>query len=392
MTGTRSRASRSARVWVDYFSYWIAAGPDIEVGEEIVPGLLTSLGPQAVSVTAGRQMGHVTVRAKAITEPPADIDPAWNVVAETDLECPEGIISVLDWGGPDHEELGDLAIAGAGRYRVRVHVKGRDQVPGKRSAERYYLIFWPARESAPTTLLTPMDNFGLEFSGVLAPESPPLNAVEQAAARAVREVAYLLQSLTEHPDAIELSGEVTKVRAHTVAPGSARRVWNLVSAPWDWFGLGGNTNPAGFDLFLFRDPEMSAAGRIILTEPVSELAFTWSWATSRWVQSESTVEVEEPRSRELPTIYNAMTGEITSEFSSDIADGDFVRSWMLPAQPSTVHIKLTRQAKDLTLVEIEHQDLPVELTSYAKPFWDWALSELHRVLTKAPFYGFPWDR
>ncbi len=87
-----------------------------------------------------------------------------------------------------------------------------------------------------------------------------------------------------------------------------------------------------------------------------------------------------------------MTGEITSEFSSEIADGDFVRSWMLPAQPSTVQIKLTRQAKELTLVELEHQDLPVELASYAKPFWDWALSELHRTLTKAPFYGFPWDR
>lgn len=88
---------RTARVSVDYSQYWVAAGTDIDVGDELIPGLLTSLGSQAVAVIAGRQWGTVPVRARALPGDPAEIESGWDVVAETDLDCPEGTISVLDW-------------------------------------------------------------------------------------------------------------------------------------------------------------------------------------------------------------------------------------------------------------------------------------------------------
>src|SRR5579859_6891636 len=112
---------RIARVSVDYSQYWVAAGPDIVAGDERVPGLLTDLGPQAVAVITGRQWGKVPVTAMAVPATPGEVDDGWDVVAETDLECAEGVISVCDWAGPDHPELGNLAIAGPGRYRVRLH-------------------------------------------------------------------------------------------------------------------------------------------------------------------------------------------------------------------------------------------------------------------------------
>ena len=115
---------RTARVRVDYSQYQVAAGAEITVGDDSVPGLLRDLGGQAVAVLTGLQSGVIAVTAHAVATAPAQVDPGWDVVAETDLDCPGGIISVLDWGGPDHPELGDLAIAGPGRYRLRVHASG----------------------------------------------------------------------------------------------------------------------------------------------------------------------------------------------------------------------------------------------------------------------------
>ena len=46
---------RTARVRVDYSQYQVAAGAEITVGDDSVPGLLRDLGGQAVAVLTGLQ-------------------------------------------------------------------------------------------------------------------------------------------------------------------------------------------------------------------------------------------------------------------------------------------------------------------------------------------------
>jgi hypothetical protein len=204
---------QQARVWADYSQYWVAAGPDIEVGDDLAPGLLADLGSQAVAVITGLRYGNVKVTAQAVPTPPAGMDPGGDVVAETDLECPEGTIAVCDWAGGGHDELGELAIAGTGRYRLRVHARGHDQVSEGRSKEEHYLLIWPVAEPAPPPLLTPMDAYGRTFNGEDDPEAPPLDALDLAAATAVRWLADLVNQ-SNPPD---LSGELTVVHAETIA-------------------------------------------------------------------------------------------------------------------------------------------------------------------------------
>jgi hypothetical protein len=153
-----------AKVLADYSQYEVAAGPDLTDGGDLIPGLLYSMGPQGVAVITGVQYGRVKVSARGLTAPPAAIEPGWDVVAETDLDCPEGELLVLDWAGPGHPELGELATAGPGRYRLRVHARRRDDVGRGKTAEEHYLLTWPVTDPAPPALLTPMDECGRIFT------------------------------------------------------------------------------------------------------------------------------------------------------------------------------------------------------------------------------------
>jgi hypothetical protein len=372
---------RAVLVRVDYSQYHVAAGSDMAAGDDSVPGLLQDMGPQAVAVITGRQYGTITVTARAVTAPPTQVDPGWDVVAETDLDCPEGSISVLDWGGPDHPELGELAVAGPGRYRLRVHARNREQADGEKTAEQHYLLLWPTAGPAPPRLLTPMDARGKLLTGEEQPEAPPLDAVELAAVAAVRRLAELVTQ----PDPPALSGELTTIRSEATVPGAPRKVWNLAAMPRVWLGNSGGGDPAHFSFGLHDEPRLEIRGDLIIEEPSDRLAFTWSWTTTRWV------EVERP----MPTgvmSRDLLTGQLTSVTRME-RGLEIVDSWMLPSEPTTVHISLRRAGKGRTAVELEHRELPVELAEAVQPFWDWALQrELRDQLARTPFYGYPWER
>jgi hypothetical protein len=338
---------RAGWVSADYSQYWVTGGPDINAGEETVPGLLLSLGPQGVAVLTGLEAGRVAVATRALPSPPAELDPGWEVVAETDLECPEGSIAISDWAGPDHPELGEMAISGAGRYRLRVHARGRERASERQLTEEHYLLAWPTEQPTPPRLLTPMDAHGRVILGEEDPDAPALDALDLAAAAAVRRLAELVG----RPGALELSGELVEVNAQTIAPGTARKVWNMVARPWWWVGLGGGTDPANFEIYLHDEPSLDVRGRFLAAQPVTHLAYTWSWTT-----------------RPAP------------------------RSWTLPPRPTTVDIRMRRHGNGATEVSLSHRDLPAELADTAQPFWDWALRELHNRLAKAPFWGYPWNR
>jgi hypothetical protein len=62
---------RTARVRVDYSQYQVAAGAEMTVGDDGVPGLLRDMGGQAVAVLTGLQSGVITVTAHAVA---TDVD------------------------------------------------------------------------------------------------------------------------------------------------------------------------------------------------------------------------------------------------------------------------------------------------------------------------------
>jgi hypothetical protein len=314
---------------VDYSQYGVAAGPDIEAGEETIPGLLTGLGPQAVAVITGLQWGQLPVTARAAPVPPAGIDPGWDVVAETDLECPEGTISVCDWAGPGHDELGELALTGSGRYRLRVHARNRKQVSQQQSNEEHHLLIWPAPHPAPPRLLTHMDVYGRVFSGEQRPQEPALDSLDLAAAAAVKRLA----ALVAQPDPPQLSGDLRVVHAETIAPATPRRVWNQIANPWRWVGLGGGTDPANFEIYLHDEPGLKAVGRFTVDQPFTHLAFTWSWASTETAGT----AVAEPYMGEIDQITDE-----TRSLTGAVRSAKVVSSSTLPPEPTTVDIHLHR--------------------------------------------------
>jgi hypothetical protein len=376
------RKARRARVWVDHGQYHVMAGPEMDVGAETIPGLFLDLGPEGVAVLTGLYMGKITVTAAGLTAAPAELDEGWDVVAETDLVCPEGEIYVLDMTQNARPELGPLARAGPGRYRLRAHARNREQTEEERhSREEHHLLVWPVTEAAPPRLLTPMDEYGRIISGEAAADAPPLDAIELAAAAAMRQLASLV--VAENPP--DLSGSTTTVSADATVAGTRRRVWRIVSEPMMWIAMGGSGDAAGFYTTLMHEPYIYARGTRVLAESPSRAAFTYSWTTMHEMEAD------------IPVVVGMTIDPDTGEHREVIRmerGTELVESWLLPARPTTVGITLSGAGKGLVTVQVEHRDLPVELASLVQPFWDWALRrELPVKLDEAAdYYGFPWER
>jgi uncharacterized protein YndB with AHSA1/START domain len=345
------RKLRAAKVQVAYSQYYVQGGQDQEPGDDLIPGLLTGLGPQAVMVITGLQDGRITVTARALAAPPPGVEPDWDVVGETDLESPEGEISVVDWAGPAHPELGPLAISGPGRYRLRVHARHRDGT----AREEHLLLLWPSADPAPARLLTELDDCGLELTGDATLH--PLDEADQAAAAAVSDLAALLAQ----PDPPAWSGRHTVVRAETVVPATPRRVWSgPVSHLGLWLGVAGSSDfgPGGsFSVQLAWTPHLAAEGTFLIHERPKRLVLTWSWTTDR------------------------------------VRSGERVPSWPLPVEgPTEIEFQLRADRNGNTAVAVEHRDLPEELAGPMQHFWAWALRALPPWVTDEPLHTPPWAR
>lgn len=330
-------ASRAARVRVDFSQYQVAGGPGIVVGDDIVPGLLRDLGPQTVAILTGLHSGTIAVTAEGLTAPPDRVAPAWDVVAETDLDCPDGTISVLDWGGPDHPELGELALGGPGRYRLRVHARDRHESTSGRTSERHHLQAWPVSEARAPRLLTEMDARGRTLAGEDHGDAPALDEVEARAASSVRQLARFARG-----SAPRVSAEAVLLSRAEIA-ATRRKIWNVVSEPRSWLANRGGGDPAHFRFNLADDPALAVTGDMLDMQPPETLEFSWSWTLS--------------------------------------------------AQPTAVRISLSLAGKGVTLVELEHRGIAPDLAGPTREFWDWALQrELPDRITNAEFRGHPWTR
>jgi len=201
--------------------YWIgAAGPEglgMDVPDATATGLVGLASGRAMVLT-GTQFGNV-----ACSVQPGDSDPGldvaeWDEVIEFSLATAAGSpglgVSAMD-GGPD--ELAVLTAPGAGSYRVRLHVRGRDagadlDVVDGEPVEAHFLQVWPAAVSG-TTIRKASDAFGRATRDAAAQPGPDPRLphgrsvtldVNQLVARTSR-ATMTLESVAAHPGGCELA-------------------------------------------------------------------------------------------------------------------------------------------------------------------------------------------
>lgn len=125
--------------------------------ESISPTLAASNGlvgtnASGAVVLTGIHTGNVNVTAELLDNAPGSVDlDEWDEVVEVSVESEDGELIAHGIMDDPPEGLPELAHAGPGTYRLRVHARGRDTaVDATRSepVEDYKLSVWPAPEAA----------------------------------------------------------------------------------------------------------------------------------------------------------------------------------------------------------------------------------------------------
>ncbi|GAA3443038.1 hypothetical protein Pve01_34260 [Planomonospora venezuelensis] len=120
----RIRPVRQARatMWTEFWT--IHAWDEGREGEEASDRVadLVGGGDGVLEVWAADEIGHACVTGEAYTRRPPVETRGWEQVVEVGYTTGTGALVLVDGNG---DELPDLAAGGAGRYRVRVHVRGR---------------------------------------------------------------------------------------------------------------------------------------------------------------------------------------------------------------------------------------------------------------------------
>ncbi|TDD84412.1 hypothetical protein [Actinomadura rubrisoli] len=145
-------------------------------------GLVGVLGDGAACVCTGTLTGYVRVTVLPAQEPPPADVTAWEDIVEVTFTSPSGRFRPA---APEAALLPDLASAGPGLYRLRVHTRGRDA--GHRAeavdnldeiAEEHLIISWPNTDTEAETIIQTKDAFGAHLRTHPSDPAtmPPLNA------------------------------------------------------------------------------------------------------------------------------------------------------------------------------------------------------------------------
>ncbi|MEV4604983.1 hypothetical protein AB0K15_47525 [Amycolatopsis sp. NPDC049253] len=126
------------------------------VGTDLVNGAV---------VLTGIHTGLVNVTVQLLDTAPDSVDlDGWDEVAEISVESEYGeliVHGIMD----DPPGFPELAQAGPGTYRIRLHARGRDIAPHlnvQEPVENYLLSVWPAPE-APDVVYKQSDERGREY-------------------------------------------------------------------------------------------------------------------------------------------------------------------------------------------------------------------------------------
>ncbi|MET9847928.1 hypothetical protein [Streptomyces ossamyceticus] len=148
--------SAPLQLFVAEGTFGVLDGGDIPVDTaDWSNGLAAPMSHGAIILT-GIRTGDVQVTAEARDTPPQTTDHApWDEVVDVSVLCQSGqlLVESLDLGPA--EDLPDLATAGPGWYRIRVHAHGRNTNPDGTDSdpiERYLLTVWPSAPEAAAVL------------------------------------------------------------------------------------------------------------------------------------------------------------------------------------------------------------------------------------------------
>lgn len=358
--------SRS-RVFASHSQYWLVGGadPDVSSGQPELPSLVSALGSEALRVTTGVGTGYLTVETDALHEPPEGAAEGWDVIGEIDISSTDGSIRVCDMFGGPSDGLSDLAAAGPGLYRVRVHVKDRRNVDGD-SSEMHSLIAWPARSASTPRLLTALDTYGRYWTGELTPPEPEADETNLAVASAVDRLLRMVDSGVRPTT----SGQVVTLRHHGVIEAPLDDVYEIVSSPIGWVGSGGGQESSGFTVLFSRDPAdmarlVMAEGKTLVDDVYDgeHVSFTWAW-----------------RIPILPP-----DGELNLKERL----GAVLNGAPFPDPPEVIDVRL-HGGRSTTEVELTISGVPAEFADVTDAVWAWGMKRLARRATKQPAEMFPW--
>jgi len=163
---TRPRATEGLVPASDH-QFWVT-----ELGRAPLPpydysnGLTCVVGPAEAVVFTGVSSGYVEVRVDVRGSAPAEFDAAgWDDIVEISIEAgakPLTVLGNMAWATVDFP---NLASAGAGHYRMRVHARDRDariDLVAEPPYEQYLIVAWPAPLGPPVTLRN-TDRFGASY-------------------------------------------------------------------------------------------------------------------------------------------------------------------------------------------------------------------------------------
>jgi hypothetical protein len=111
---------------------------------------LVGSAPGALAIWAADEIGHACVTVESYTGRPPLETRGWKQVVEVGYESPKGALTLSD--GDGHRIRG-LTAAGPGHYRIRVHLRGREQVyqvmdPPDGAVELLIMVF-PGEQKEP---------------------------------------------------------------------------------------------------------------------------------------------------------------------------------------------------------------------------------------------------
>ena len=357
--------SRS-RVFASHSQYWVVGGTDADVssGQPELPSLVSALGREALSVTTGVGTGHLTVETDSLHEPPEGVAEGWDVIGEIDISSTHGSIRVCDMFGGPSDGLSDLAAAGPGLYRVRVHAKDRRNVDGE-SSEMHSLIAWPARSASPPRLLTALDTYGRYWTGESTPPEPEADETNLAVASAVDRLLHMVDTGVRP----SLSGQLVTLSHHAVIDSQLDDVYEIVSSPIAWVGIGGGGSP-GFSVVFSQDQsdlarQLLAEGTMLVDdiEDGKHVTFTWAWR----------IPIR-PTAREL---------NLKKRLDAVLNGAPF------PDPPEIIDVRLSGDGAT-TEVDLTITGVPAEIADITDAVWGWAMKRLARRATKQPAEMFPW--
>jgi hypothetical protein len=162
-----------AQIDVEYAQYYLTPvdihGSDAdEYGDD--DGLVMA-SDDAIWVECGTRRGQIDLEVRLLNEAPFQVDWNWEAIVERSFSTASGARTISTWGGDWLENVFPVIPAG-GDYRLRVHVRGREQAEETNRGEQHLLLIWPAAPM-PNEMLR-MDKVGVTQPQIIEVGSAPI--------------------------------------------------------------------------------------------------------------------------------------------------------------------------------------------------------------------------